>query len=134
MAAGVQIKVVFNRLPDFIHSMTQGAGPAHVQQTADEIVTDAKRRAPIRTGKLRESIRRAGSGLHATVEVGVPYASYVEYGTSRMGARPYLWPAVEQARRGYIDGWQAILSGTGARSPSLTVTAGRAAVAKLRGG
>lgn len=56
----------------------------------------------VRTGRLRGSITwRAGEdGTSPYVDVGsaVEYAPYVEFGTSRMSARPYLAPALEQAR------------------------------------
>jgi hypothetical protein len=56
----------------------------------------------VRTGRLRDSItwRPGIDGLSPYVDVGsaVVYAPYVELGTSRMAARPYLRPALEAAR------------------------------------
>lgn len=56
----------------------------------------------VRTGRLRASItwRPGYDDTSPYVDVGsnVLYAPYVELGTSRMAARPYLRPALEAAR------------------------------------
>lgn len=62
----------------------------------------SKALVPVRTGALRDSIRfhpttDHGWTLLLLAEAGMPYASYVEYGTSRMGPHPYFEPGVERA-------------------------------------
>lgn len=56
----------------------------------------------VRTGRLRDSItwRPGVDAASPYVDVGsaVVYAPFVELGTSRMAARPYLRPALEAAR------------------------------------
>lgn len=56
----------------------------------------------VRTGRLRGSITwRLGSdaqGVFADIGSAVLYAPYVELGTSRMEARPFLRPALDAAR------------------------------------
>jgi HK97 gp10 family phage protein len=42
--------------------------------------------------------------LTAYVSVGMKYGIHVEYGTSRMAARPFMEPAAERARKGFYDG------------------------------
>ena len=55
-------------------------------------------RAPFRTGRLIQSLRVARpSKFRVTMEAGVPYAIYVEFGTSRMRAQPFLRPGIESA-------------------------------------
>lgn len=66
---------------------------------AEIIAVEARRRAPIRTGYLRSSIQASttSSGQlygEAQIDVGAYYGPFVELGTSRMAARPYLRPAV----------------------------------------
>jgi len=73
-----------------------------VQKIAFNILRDAKRNAPIRTGALRASgrvleinkmkqeIEFGGSGT------GVNYAAAIEYGTGRISPKPFLRPAVKQ--------------------------------------
>lgn len=56
----------------------------------------------VRTGRLRGSITwRLGQdsdGLYADVGTAVLYGPYLEYGTSRMPAYPFLRPALDAAR------------------------------------
>lgn len=46
-----------------------------------------------------ESMREAATEAKWVVGTNVEYSVYVEFGTSRMAAQPYLRPAVESARR-----------------------------------
>jgi len=54
----------------------------------------AKRLAPVDTGRLRNSIAHGADETSAQVGSNVEYAPYVELGTSRMKAQPFLKPAV----------------------------------------
>lgn len=60
----------------------------------------AKRLCPVDTGRLRASItHRLGEDAESPfAEVGtdVEYAAYVEFGTSRTRAQPYLRPALAE--------------------------------------
>jgi len=56
-----------------------------------------------------QTINTIKSGLTASgngwvVGVGVDYGAYVEFGTSRMAAQPYLFPAARQAMRSDFRG------------------------------
>lgn len=50
------------------------------------------------TGRLRNSIDHAIGADHVDVGSSVAYAPYLEYGTSRMAARPFMRPAIAEAR------------------------------------
>lgn len=58
----------------------------------------AKRKCPVDTGNLRNSITHAVESGEDAVYVGtnVEYAAYVELGTSRTQAQPYLRPAATE--------------------------------------
>lgn len=56
--------------------------------------THAKKICPVDTGRLRNSIANATTPDTAYIGTNVEYASYVELGTSRMKAKPYLKPAI----------------------------------------
>jgi HK97 gp10 family phage protein len=58
----------------------------------------AKRDCPVDTGRLRNSITNAVRVDEKAVYIGsnVSYAAFVELGTSRMKARPYLKPAATE--------------------------------------
>ncbi len=47
-------------------------------------------------GNLRSSLNFSVEGDEATIGTPVEYAPYVEYGTSRMAAQPYLRPALDE--------------------------------------
>lgn len=88
--------VIFNRIPALIAEI-EAVSRAAPKRVADRIVSDARSRAPVQTGYLRSSISSVSveSGKSANVVVGAPYAAYVEYGTYKMAARPFLTPAFE---------------------------------------
>ncbi|MBS7622803.1 HK97 gp10 family phage protein [Candidatus Bathyarchaeota archaeon] len=51
---------------------------------------------PVRTGFLQSTIQCAIAEIfHVIFEATAPYAAYVEYGTYKMAARPYMRPALE---------------------------------------
>jgi hypothetical protein len=123
------------RFPRQFHTLAS----QHVRRTAFAIERDAKMRAPVDTGALRASIytvthgtsgysrgirsvaRRRGksaqapsigspaSPLEAIVAVGVNYGIYVELGTHKMAAQPYLIPAAEAHRKAFQVGARRLL-------------------------
>lgn len=70
-----------------------------------DIGTGAKNRAPVDTGTLVNSIsselQRGGGTLRGEVGPTVNYGAFVENGTSRMRAQPYLRPATDAVLPGY---------------------------------
>lgn len=73
-----------------------------LQRRALQVERAAIRGCPVDTGRLRSSITNElgqdGQGLMATVGTNVEYAAFVELGTSKMAAKPYLLPALEAAQ------------------------------------
>lgn len=66
-----------------------------LEKTTDDIVEEARRLVPVRTGFLRSSIYKVKPRqLHFIVGAFAHYAGYVEFGTSRMHPQPYLYPAI----------------------------------------
>ena len=66
----------------------------------------AKARCPVDTGRLRDSITHAQlDARHEAIGTNVEYARYVELGTSRAGARPFLVPAAS----GHSPEYRAIM-------------------------
>lgn len=85
-----------------------------VAETALDVERDAKRSAPVDTGRLRSSIgvEFIDGGLAADVTASAEYAVWVEQGhnvpgsTKRIPPRPFLTPAAERARarfRGVVE-------------------------------
>ncbi|MEI6796615.1 MAG: HK97-gp10 family putative phage morphogenesis protein [Methanomassiliicoccales archaeon] len=84
-----------------------------IMTSALEIESRAKELCPVDTGRLRSSIRTdsstEGEELGATVFTDVDYAPYIELGTSRMAAQPFLVPAVEQVAPQMIRNLETII-------------------------
>ena len=78
-----------------------GAARKAVHLTALMVESDAKRFCPVDTGRLRSSILTDMWRTVAVAEVGtnVHYGPYVEFGTSRMHAQPFLTPAAQKNAR-----------------------------------
>lgn len=77
-----------------------GVTDAAVAEFADDVVVHMKGVVPVDTGKLRGSIdkEKAGNASYTVGPRGVDYAEFVENGTSRAPAQPYIAPTVQWAR------------------------------------
>jgi HK97 gp10 family phage protein len=71
-----------------------------VRKTALDIEADAKTLAPVDTGNLRNSIGSDIQELSAEVGPTASYSAYLEYGTSKMSAQPFMGPAFERRAPG----------------------------------
>jgi len=92
----LELEIVVDTGPlDAIIAGLPGADALLAEAASQQVEAGAQNRAPVRTGALRSSIARRVAGAHWAVGAGVDYALFVEMGTSRMGARPYLRPALE---------------------------------------
>lgn len=68
----------------------------------------AKRLCPVDTGRLRNSITHAMEGSEAVViGTNVEYGPYVELGTSRQKAQPFLRPAAQD----HVGEYRRIIEG-----------------------
>jgi len=63
---------------------------------AADVKALAKQLVPVRTGHLRSSIYAKISECVAEIGAEAAYALFVELGTRRMQARPYLYPAIRE--------------------------------------
>lgn len=77
-----------------------GASSDALQTAARQVESAAKAAAPEDTGTLKESIHivpmaTAGS---VTITADARYAVFVEFGTSKMAAQPFMFPAAESAQ------------------------------------
>lgn len=125
----------FNRLPQLLQALHAGA-VVGIRKATETVSKDAAGWAPVDTGFLKAScyyvtsdnstygrasskssrtdefkgllpeVEPPGSDLEGIVAVGAAYGTYVEHGTSRMAAQPFLTPAAE-AMRGKLPGIMA---------------------------
>ena len=81
----------------------ESLAPRVVAKTAHDIEADGKIFAPVLTGTLESSISSEVHGLSAEIGPHTDYEAYVEYGTSKMHAQPYMGPAVEKNAPAFED-------------------------------
>lgn len=71
-----------------------------LDQGAEIVYIGAKELVPVDTGFLKSTIKKINkSKLTKIVEVSAPYAGFVEFGTSKMRAKPYVRPPLERAMK-----------------------------------
>lgn len=91
-------RIVFNDIPKLRAALRPRASQI-IRKAAFDIEAGAKTTVPVDTGNLKNSIQTHMDGdIQATVAAHAEYAIYVEMGTYRMAARPYLVPALEAVR------------------------------------
>ena len=57
---------------------------------------------------LLPEVPNAEAELQASVQVAAPYGGFVEYGTSRMSAQPYLKPAADLVQSAFVRHIEAV--------------------------
>ena len=76
------------------------------RELADEVIRIAEPNVPVRTGRLKASLRGSGNVSGAVGRVGgaqVPYAARVHWGDSRTPGRPFLQDAARRVERSVVD-------------------------------
>lgn len=74
------------------------------RSSAELLADTAQQIVPVDTGALRRSIRvRRVAPRQYDVGAGEFYAGFVEFGTIKMAAQPYLRPAIAQRSRSTFD-------------------------------
>ncbi len=95
-----EVLTYFEGLPEELFRRLQ----AIFQAAAFDVAQLTRENAPVRTGRLRDSVRvEDGSDIGEDEAFGpiqvvasAPYSSFVEYGTSRMNPEPFMQPAVDE--------------------------------------
>ena len=82
-----------------------------VKKYGAEVQQGAQRRVPVDTGHLKRSIFQSISsdGLQHTTRAEADYSAYVEYGTRKMSAQPYLGPALRAVEPRFIQELRRII-------------------------
>ena len=100
---GNNVRVVFNNLPKIAAALPDSI-IGTVRDAAHKCETYAKDVVPVDTGALRASIRAVPvSETEWEIAPNTEYDIYVEFGTRKMAAQPYMRPAAEKIRKEYPD-------------------------------
>lgn len=82
--------MIENKISDITGKLSEG-----VAESCKVVEADAKAMCPVDTGELRKSITSEVLGTTGVVGTNKEYAMYVELGTYKMAAQPYLVPALK---------------------------------------
>jgi HK97 gp10 family phage protein len=72
--------------------------PALAKGVEQEILPEMRALTPVDTGNLRDSEHVEVTENSVTLVAGTDYALFVEFGTSKMSAQPYMRPAIDAKR------------------------------------
>ena len=86
-----------NRFPD-IQKRLPKALQEMALEIAEGVATEARDAAPVRTGRLRDSIVAETTSEGAAAYTDVEYAPYVEYGHDGRAPHPFFTQAAENRR------------------------------------
>ena len=93
-------------------AIIQREADAIVQNTALRVETRAKEAAPVDTGYLKQHIQAEKTGmLSAEVDSTANYSIYLEMGTRKMPAQPFMRPAMKQEEVFFFQKLQNLLKG-----------------------
>jgi HK97 gp10 family phage protein len=104
------VVIQFDRFPEIAAAMPDRAS-AVVRKASFDVEGQAKNRVPVDTGALKNSISTEfeNGGLTGIIAPHTDYATFVEYGTKRMSAQPYMTPAAEAVAPAYIEAMKQML-------------------------
>ena len=86
------IKIRLN--PDVVRQVN-AQGDVALTRLAQETVVEAVKRSPFKTGTNRRSLMHDAFGTGRRIFGTSGYSGYLEVGTCKMAARPYIRPALE---------------------------------------
>lgn len=79
--------------------LARRASEAAVAFEVKAVKADAQAGAPVHSGELRDGVVGKASGLSGEVRSPVRHSGFVEFGTGRTKAQPFMTPAAEASRR-----------------------------------
>lgn len=98
-----RITIQYNNLTKIAARLPEAASEI-VRKAAFDVEANAKAVVPVDTGKLKNSITSEfPSPTKAIIAPHTEYAHFVEYGTRRMRAIPYMRPAAEKVKAAFLE-------------------------------
>lgn len=97
------LDAIFSAMDAYVANLENKAGQA-VQGAGIETQAEAKKTVHVDTGRLRSSIQYAKQGkMKCSVGTNVFYGPDQEFGTYKMAAHPFLFPAASTAGQHLIE-------------------------------
>lgn len=81
---------------------TQAAASVAVRDEVEAVREDAEQGAPNRTGELDSGIIGEARGITGTVSATTRHSGFVEHGTYKDEAQPFMAPAAERSRPRFV--------------------------------
>lgn len=105
----VEVTITHDRFPEIIAKLPNLAHDM-VAKAASDVEARSKQICPVRTGALKNSINTEFlEPALASVGPNMDYSIYVEYGTYKMAAQPYMRPAADVVRPKFIEACERVL-------------------------
>ena len=96
--AAIQVRIVVkkNEFPACPGKMAKAVGEAF-GKLGPELLSTMQEATPVDTGELRGSENASVGAKELRLTAGAPHGKYVEFGTRKMAAQPFMRPTVEGA-------------------------------------
>ena len=106
----VTVTVTFDKFPQIAAALPDKTR-AVVRKASFDVEGQAKSRVPVDTGALKNSISTEfeDGGLTGVIAPHMEYATFVEFGTKRMSAQPYMTPAAEAVAPAFVSAMKQML-------------------------
>ena len=108
ISAKVTRKSLIKKYPQKLDKVNKMFLPAAGAMVQGEAKRNLRANDSVRTGRLRGSIASIVKSDNVVVGTNVEYAPYVEYGTVRSRAKPYLRPALDVHKKNLVRMWKDI--------------------------
>lgn len=83
---------------DIIAMRARAAAQASIALEVEAVETDAKDAVPVRTGDARDGIIGEVEALDGTISATARHSKFIEHGTTKDPAQPFMGPAAESSR------------------------------------
>jgi HK97 gp10 family phage protein len=98
-----RIVITYNNLPQIAERLFEVVS-AIIRKASYDVEAHAKSVVPVDTGKLKNSITvEFPSQTKAIISPHTEYAVFVEFGTRRQRAKPYMRPAAERVTPSFLE-------------------------------
>lgn len=94
MAAQIRVVIKFNKFPACPGAMARAVGEAF-NTVGPTLLGEMQNRTPVDTGELRNSESSTVGDKQLTLSASAGHAGFVEFGTRKMAAQPYMRPTIE---------------------------------------